>query len=185
MLTRSLVLRFALAALIAGGTVLVGADAEAAAFVKYEGIDGESQDVDHDTWIDVLNVDWGIHEPGGGATGQSRRRGAAVVEDITLTMEYEKASPKIAESIATGKVHEFLKVDMCRADPGGLPSSCYLQLEATKVIISSYEVSGSGDEATIKATMNFEKVTIRYQSEDPTEPPTELTVDGTLKKTDK
>ena len=61
-----------------------------AVFAKYDGIDGESKDQNHDKWIDVLNLDWGIHKPGGGATGQSRRRGAAVVEDLTLTIEFEK-----------------------------------------------------------------------------------------------
>ena len=47
-----------------------------AAFAKYDGIDGEAIDVNHDKWIDVLSIDWGAHKPGGGMTGQSRRRGA-------------------------------------------------------------------------------------------------------------
>ncbi len=46
-----------------GAIVLTSAslnDAYGAAFVKYDGIDGESKDANHDTWIDVLNVDWGV-----------------------------------------------------------------------------------------------------------------------------
>ena len=68
-----------------------------AAFAKYDGFDGESKDEAHDKWIDVLSIDWGAHRPGGGMTGSSRRRGSAVVEDMTLTIEYEKASPKLQE----------------------------------------------------------------------------------------
>ena len=75
-----------------------------AAFAKYDGIDGEAIDANHDKWIDVLSLDWGAHKPGGGATGQSRRRGAAVVEDITLTIEYEKAAPKLQEKCLMGEV---------------------------------------------------------------------------------
>ena len=29
-----------------------------AAFVKYDGVDGESSDVNHDKWIDVLSLKW-------------------------------------------------------------------------------------------------------------------------------
>ena len=56
----------------------------------------------HDKWIDVLSIDWGIHKPGGGMTGQSRRRGAAVVEDLALTVEYEKAAPKLHREVLEG-----------------------------------------------------------------------------------
>ena len=65
-----------------------------AIFAKYDGIDGESKDENHDKWIDVLSLDWGMEHPGTGATGKSRRRSKAIVDDLTLTLEYEKASPK-------------------------------------------------------------------------------------------
>ena len=45
-----------------------------AAYIKFDGVDGESKDSNHDKWIDVLSVDWGSNKPGGGATGQTRRR---------------------------------------------------------------------------------------------------------------
>ena len=38
-----------------------------AVFAKYDGVDGESADANHDKWIDVLSNDWGSHKPGGGA----------------------------------------------------------------------------------------------------------------------
>ena len=42
-----------------------------AAFLKFDGVDGESKDKDHKCWIDVLSLDNGVHKPGGGATGQT------------------------------------------------------------------------------------------------------------------
>jgi type VI secretion system secreted protein Hcp len=87
----------------------------AAVFAKYEGIDGESKDANHAKWIDVLSVDWGIHKPGGGATGQSRRRGAAVVEDLILTLEYEKSSPKLQEKCLKGEVVPMLEIEQTAA----------------------------------------------------------------------
>jgi len=38
-----------------------------AAYIKFDGIDGESQDKDHKEWIDILSFSQGMHQPGGGA----------------------------------------------------------------------------------------------------------------------
>ena len=53
-----------------------------ALFIKFDGMDGESKDKDHDTWSDVLSMSWGVHKAGGGSTGQTRRRGVATVEEL-------------------------------------------------------------------------------------------------------
>ena len=98
-----------------------------AAFAKYDGVDGESDDANHGKWIDVLSIDWGAHKPGGGATGQSRRRGAAVVEDLTLTFEYEKAAPKLQEKCLKGEVIPKLEIELhghLRRGAGDLPEVC-------------------------------------------------------------
>ncbi len=50
-----------------------------AVFAKFQDIDGESRDANHDKWIDVLSVEWGSSIPSGGTTGQSRRRGGSGV----------------------------------------------------------------------------------------------------------
>ena len=71
-----------------------------AIFAKYDGIDGESKDENHDTWIDVLELDWSVQRPERGVSGHARRRGAVVVEDMSLTIEYEKAAPKLLEKCA-------------------------------------------------------------------------------------
>ena len=156
-------------------------DAAGAAFAKYDGIDGESKDSNHDKWIDVLSIDWGVHKPGGGDTGQSRRRGSAVVEDVTLTFEYEKAAPKLLESALTGRVTPGLEIHLtkaplvcripettdaqiCQEVPGS--REVYLKYEMTNVLVSSYSVSGSGlDQGvvpTVVVSMNFEEVKVTY-----------------------
>jgi len=139
-----------------------------AVFAKYDGIDGESDDDKHGKWIDVLNVDWGIHRPGGGATGQSRRRGAAIVEDMTLTMEYEKASPKLQEQCLEGKVIPKLEIEQT-ATYGGARAT-YLKYELKNVMITSIQVNASGnDEAgppTVSIGNNFEEVKVTYTEYD-------------------
>ena len=81
-----------------------------AAYIKFDGIEGEAQDKDHKSWSDLASVGQGIVQPGGGSTGPTRRRGDVVLEDLHCSKELDKASPKIAESICKGKI--FPKVEI-------------------------------------------------------------------------
>lgn len=139
-----------------------------AIYAKFDGIDGESNDEDHTDWIDVLSFDWGMHKPGGGMTGQSRRRGAAVVEDLTLTYEYEKASPKLAEKLAKGEVIPKLEIEFTTLFDGA--QKRYLKYELKNVMLTSYHttaVAGQGrPEDTVK--VNFEEIKVTYTEYDET-----------------
>ena len=154
--------------------------ADAAVFAKFDGIDGESKDDKHDKWIDVLSIDWGAHKPGGGATGQSRRRGAAVVEDLTLTIEYEKASPKLQESCLTGKVIPKLEIELTKTVGGNSADGTqgrrvvYLRYELKNVLITSYSfrhkvgqrADGSEQVPTEDFSLNFEEIKVTYTEYD-------------------
>ena len=139
-----------------------------AAFAKYEGIDGESDDANHGKWIDVLSIDWGAHKPGGGMTGQSRRRGAAVVEDLSLTMEYEKASPKLQEKCLKGEVIPKLEIETT-ATYGGARAT-YLRFELKNVMVTSYQMHASVNDdvgpPTVVIGNNFEEVKVTYTEYD-------------------
>lgn len=146
---------------------------EAAGFAKYDGIDGESNDANHDKWIDVLSIDWGAHKPGGGATGQSRRRGAAVVEDMRLTFEYEKSAPKLLEKLLMGEVIPKLEIELT-ANYGGSRAT-YLRYELKNVQVTSYDVSGenlaegelrSEEIPTVVVKSNFEEIKVTYTEYD-------------------
>ena len=145
-------------------------DAFGAVFAKYDGIDGEATDSKHDKWIDVLSVDWGAHKPGGGATGQSRSRGAVVVEDMTLTIEYEKASPKLQEKMLMGEVIPKLEIELT-ATYGGSRAT-YLKYELTNVMITSFQKQASGNDnagpATVVIGNNFETIKVTYTEFDQT-----------------
>jgi len=155
------------ASIVVFSLVIVGFtvnDAFGAVFAKYDGIDGEATDANHDKWIDVLSVDWGAHKPGGGATGQSRSRGGAVVEDMTLTIEYEKASPKLQEKMLKGEVIPKLEIELT-AGYGGARAT-YLKYELTNVMITSFQKSASGDNdagpPTVVIGNNFETIKVTY-----------------------
>jgi type VI secretion system secreted protein Hcp len=134
-----------------------------ALFIKFDGIDGEAKDKDHKGWSDLQSFSWGIHKAGGGATGQTRRRGVATVEDVCCTKEYEKSSPKIAEAVCTGKI--FPKVEIHNTATYGDSRATYLKYELKNVMVSSYQTSGAGggDAVPLESlSLNFEEVKQTY-----------------------
>ena len=115
-----------------------------AIFAKYDGVDGEATDANHDKWIDVLSFDWGAERAGSNSAGQSRRRGSADIEDLVLAIEYEKASPKLLESCLSGRVLPLLEIELTTTLGGA--GATYLRYELKNVAVTSYQISASGDE---------------------------------------
>ena len=74
-----------------------------ALFIKFDGVDGEAQRQGPQELGDLLSMSWGLHKAGAGTTGQTRRRGVVTVEDVCETKEFDKASPKLAESMCEGR----------------------------------------------------------------------------------
>lgn len=144
-----------------------------ALFAKYDGIDGESKDANHADWVDVLSLDWGAVHP---TAAGGRRRGSTVVEDMVLSLDYEKAAPKLLEKCLDGAVIPRLEVEVT-ATYGGARVT-YLKYELTNVAVTSYQVHASGnDEAgppTVVVANAFEEITVTY---------TEFDDDGTAKGT--
>lgn len=158
--------------------VLVG-DAYGAVFAKYDGIDGESESSDgnHDKWIDVLSVDWGMHKD----KAKKKKPAKNVIDNFQMTMEYEKSSPKLLEAALTGKVIPKLEIQLTKIGCPDPPRSdtctsmeqvTYLKYELINVRVTSYDVNGSGgaDEITLPPTVvlsnNFEEIKVTYTEYD-------------------
>ena len=139
-----------------------------AAYIKFDGIDGEAQDKDHKNWSDILSFNQAVTKPGGAATGPTRRRGDVILEDIQVTKEIDKASPKIAEAVCLGRV--FPKVDIhvtaSYTDAGRVPYYCY---ELKNVQVTSYNIGGSGQSDDVpveEMSLNFEEIRVTYTETD-------------------
>ena len=139
-------------------------DAEAAAFIKFDGVDGEATDKDHKDWINLLSFQQTISRESS-TSGSSRARSSAVFEDIVLTKQLDKSSPKIQEAIATGKVYPSVEFELA-ADYGG-SRAVYLKYELKNVMVTSYSISGSADEVPIEQiSLNFEEIKVTYTEND-------------------
>jgi len=139
-----------------------------AAYIKFDGVDGEAKDKDHSNWSDLLTFSQGIIQPGSAATGPTRRRGDVILEDISVTKELDKASPKIAESVCKGKVFPKVEIHLTASytDAGRVT---YYAYELKNVLVTSYNISGSSqaeDVPTEVFNLNFEEIKVTYTETD-------------------
>lgn len=139
-----------------------------AAYIKFDGIDGEAQDKDHKNWSDLGSFSQGMTQPGGAATGATRRRGDVIVDDIACTKELDKSSPKIAEAVCNGKVFPKVELHLTASytDAGRVT---YYAYELKNVLVTSYNISGSGQAEQVPMenfSLNFEEIKVTYTETD-------------------
>lgn len=71
------------------------------AFLKIEGIDGESVDKTHKGEIEIQSLGWGASDPGSVSSGGGAGSGKVSVQDFHFTMSMTKASPALMLACAT------------------------------------------------------------------------------------
>jgi len=143
-------------------------------FLKIEGVEGESKDKAHGKEIDVLFLNWSsaMQASRAGAAGTSK----ANVEDISVTKYIDKATPKLFESLATGK--HIAEAKIVVRSTGGNPVE-YLKYTLRDVMITSYSTGASGeDRPTESISFNYGKIEVEYTELNPDGTPGKVTVQG-------
>jgi type VI secretion system secreted protein Hcp len=138
-----------------------------AGYMKFDGIDGESQDTNHKNWSDIHTFHQGHHKPNTG-TGVKRKHSDVVCDDWTITKAVDKASPKLAEAVWNGKVFPKVEIEITRSytDKG---RQCYLKWELKNVAVVGYTISGHCQGADVpleELTLNAEEMKCEYKEAD-------------------
>lgn len=133
------------------------------AFLKIDGIPGESTDDKHTDWIEIKSFHHGLAQPSsatastaGGATAERVKH-----EDFNITHLLDKASPKIYDACCTGKHIKDITIELCRA---GGDKVKYMDIKMEQVVISSVSVAGGGvtDFPAEVITFNYGKIKWTY-----------------------
>ncbi len=137
-----------------------------AAYIKFDGIDGESKAKGNEKWSDLAHFTQAIHKPGTGATGAQRRRGTVMLDDLQCSKVLDKSSPKIAEAVCLGKI--FPKVEIHVKTSGvGTGREPFYKYELKNVMVTSYNVNGgSQDVPSENFSLNFEEIKVTYTEMD-------------------
>lgn len=137
-----------------------------AIYAKYHGIQGQSQEADHQGWIDILSLDWGAHRQDSSGSG-SRRRSSVMLEDFVLTLAYEKAAPKLQEICLKGKIIPKLEIELTATF--GNARATYLKYEMKNVALLSFQTTAEGGDELAPAVIvanNFEEIKVIYTEYD-------------------
>ena len=131
-----------------------------AIYADFEGIDGESKSDDHDKAVEILSFNFNLHSPSA-SVGATRRRGDVVLEDIILVKRIDKATPKLQEAVAMGRVITVVEIEFTKRVDG--TEVTYLRYELKNVMVTSYQstVDACGL-AYDNLTLNSEEVKITY-----------------------
>ena len=135
-----------------------------AAYIKFDGVDGEAKDKDHKNWSDLASFGQGLHQAGSGSTGPTRRRGNVILDDITVSKELDKASLKIAEAVCKGKVFPQVKIHLT-ASYTDARRVTYYAYELKNVLVTSYNINGGGQSEDVPVedfALNFEEIKVTY-----------------------
>lgn len=113
------------------------------AFLKIDGIPGESTDDKHKDWIEILTFDLGAQQPvsytassAGGATAERVN-----IDPFSITKEVDNASPKLFEAATTGKHIKEVVLEVWRA---GSEKQKYLEVRLEQALIADYQLGGGG-----------------------------------------
>jgi type VI secretion system secreted protein Hcp len=135
------------------------------AFMKLDGIKGESKDDKHKNEIDVLSFSWGAAQLGTHGFGGGGGAGKVDVHDMTFTKKMDSSSPDIMLACCNGK---HLKDATLLLRKAGENPVDYLKVKMEDVLISGYNTGGHGGDEVIteNVTLNFAKFDYEYVEQD-------------------
>lgn len=141
------------------------------AFLKLEGIKGESTDSKHKDEIDIESFSWGAQQAVG-HTGGGKSAGKASISSFSFMKKTDKSSAVLFQGCCTGQHFKDALVTVRRA--GGKDPVEYLKYKFSDVMVESVQWSGAagGEETPSESvTLAFNKVEVTYTPMDATGKP--------------
>jgi type VI secretion system secreted protein Hcp len=164
-LTKTIILSAACATL----TVPTAVQAASDIFLKLDGIEGETTQKDHKGEIEIESWSFGMSRPVGGPGGAGARSvGKLCVTEIALMKLFDKSSPAIITNMVSGKLIPKGTLSFTQ-NVGDSSPQTYLTIELTGILISGYQVSGSGgDRSADSISLRYSTAKMSYKPQDNT-----------------
>ena len=137
------------------------------AYLQIDGIKGESMDSNHQGWIEVTDVQFGVMQPRSAtastAGGHTAER--AEVSDVVFTKVSDLSSPILFQTCAMGKTIPKAKIEFMRADGNGEPIK-YFEIELENVLIGHVRPDQGTDNLLYETvSLKFAKIKLKYSQQ--------------------
>jgi type VI secretion system secreted protein Hcp len=123
------------------------------AFLKLDGIKGESTDHKHSGEIEILSFSWGVSNPGSRSCGGGGGTGKVSFQDFSFVKRIDASSPALMLACCEGK--HIMEGTITVRKAGDKPLE-YLKIKLEDILISSAQSGGGG------ATDPMEQVTLNF-----------------------
>lgn len=138
------------------------------AFLKLDGIDGESTDTMHKGEIEILSFSWGVNNPGAHGTGGGGGAGKVQVQDFSFTKKPDTSSQKILIGLLRGQ--HFKKAVLSCRKAGGDQLDDFIKLQFSDLMMSSFVEGGhagaEGEDTPLEqVSFNFSKIEFQTVSQ--------------------
>ncbi|TXG00705.1 type VI secretion system tube protein Hcp [Massilia arenae] len=140
------------------------------AYLRIDGIKGESQDEQHRGWIECYSVNFGVDQPRSAtastAGGHTAER--AELDDVLLSKLTDMSTPILLQYCAMGKTIPKAVFEFMRADGDGIPVK-YFEMELENVLIGMVKLGiRPGIGMTENICLKFSRVKWKARSGSPT-----------------
>jgi type VI secretion system secreted protein Hcp len=128
------------------------------AFLKIDGVPGESTDKKHKDWIEILSYSFGLSQSASGSRSTAGAASSQRVDfsDFSIMKAVDKATNKILDQAAKGAHIKNVTLELCRATGD---KNKYFEVILGDVLISSVSMTGSSG-----ADLPSEQVAFNYGS---------------------
>lgn len=140
-------------------------------FLKIDGIDGESTNVNYPGYIEIDEFSWGLSNPATAAIGGAPTL-KPTLQDFHFAAHTSKASPKLFQACATGEHFVSALLVAVRTDVQQQQQE-FMKFTLKDPMISSYQTGNQaeGDSPEDTFSLNYSAVEFSYKPQNP---------DGTL-----
>lgn len=117
-----------------------------AIFMKYEGIEGESQVRGRTGFMEVEAVGWGLSRAMSAVKTGGRGDAEVQVQDVTVSRRQDSLSALLLNEAAFGAMDKKVEFEFVRTGPNNKPVT-FLRIILESAGISSYSLGGAGADA--------------------------------------
>ncbi|MBN1442860.1 MAG: type VI secretion system tube protein Hcp [Planctomycetes bacterium] len=138
------------------------------AYLKIEGVEGESSDKNHAKWIEVLSVSHGISQSATATSaGGSTSGGRADHSDITVVKQIDSSSPVLLLACCNAKAHKNATIEFCRAMED---KQVFLKWELADVVVTGVRpyAAGGSEYPQEEVSLNYSTIKWTYTKTDVT-----------------
>ena len=124
-------------------------------FLKIDGVDGESQQTGHTKELEMDNWSFGETQSGVSATATGSASGRVSLQEFRFSKRMDISSHKLMQHCSNGRHIKWARFTARRAgSEGGVPVDYYF-VDFGDLVISSYDISGTGADGWPYETIAF------------------------------